>query len=64
VEGDPELACLWVIDAEKPPLVLQHQSTGTSCIVPSYLKRKRKRKLACASLAPFKFPHFFPSLFL
>jgi hypothetical protein len=32
--------------------------------IPGLLKRTRKRKLAYASLAPFKFPHFYMSLFL
>jgi hypothetical protein len=65
VEGDPKLTCPWVINAERPPL-------GTSASVDWNIlhpfqvsfKRKRKRKLACASLAPFDFSHFFPSLFL
>jgi hypothetical protein len=26
--------------------------------------KERKKKLACAPLAPFEFPHFFPSLIL
>jgi hypothetical protein len=65
MEGDPELACSWVIDEERPP-----PSTTASAdqnILHPFLVRlkvKRKRMLAIVSLASFEFPHFFPSLFL
>jgi hypothetical protein len=65
VESDLELVCPRVIDAERP-------SPGTSASVNRNIlhlprlvyKRERKRKLVCASLAPFKFPQFSLFLFL
>jgi hypothetical protein len=64
VEGDAELTCLHVTDAERmlrDTLAL----AGRNILHPLWVSLKeRKRKLACASLAPFEFPHFFPSLIL
>jgi hypothetical protein len=58
VEGDPELTCPRVIDAVRLP-------PGTSASAnQNILLLKRKRKLACAPLAPFECTYFFPSLFL
>jgi hypothetical protein len=64
VEGDAELAC--------PPAVNMGRSLpDTSALAnrntlhPFQVSlKRRKRKLACAPLAPFKFPHFLTSLFL
>jgi hypothetical protein len=64
VEGDAELACPPATDAGRSlPNTLALAGRKTLHLFQVRLKR-RKRKLACAPLAPFEFPHFFPSLFL
>jgi hypothetical protein len=44
--------------------MLQLWPTRTSCTRFRLVFKGKKGKLACAFLAPFEFPHFFPSLFL
>jgi hypothetical protein len=63
VEGDSELMCPWVIDAERTPAsasALANQNILHPFQVS--LKGKGKRKLAYGSMAPFEFPHFLQSL--
>jgi hypothetical protein len=63
VEGDAELACPPATDAER--VLLDTSALADQNILHLFevsLKR-RKRKLACAPLAPVEFPHFFSSLF-
>ncbi len=64
MEGDTKIACSQVTDAE----MLLHDTlalAGRNILHPLWVSLKeRKRKLAYAPLAPFEFPHFFPSLFL
>jgi hypothetical protein len=64
VEGDAELACPPAFDVGRSlPDTLALANWNTLHPFQVSLK-ERKRKLACAPLAPFEFPHFFPSLFL
>jgi hypothetical protein len=64
VEGDTEIACSQVTDAE----MLLHDTlalAGWNILHPLLISLKqRKGKLSYAPLAPFEFPHSFPSLFL
>jgi hypothetical protein len=64
VEGDAVLVCPPAADVGR--LLLDTSIMADRNVLHSFqvsLKR-RKRKLAYAPLAPFEFPHFFPSLFL
>jgi hypothetical protein len=65
-EGDPELMCLWVTAAERSSSDASTLADRNILHPPqvSFLRKKEEGKLACAFLAPFEFPHLFPSLFL
>jgi hypothetical protein len=64
VEGDEELTCSQVISMDK----LLHDTlalVGWDVLHPPWVSLKeRKKRLACAPLAPFEFPQFSPSLIL
>jgi hypothetical protein len=64
VEGDAELVCPLVTNVGRS---LPDTSTlaDRNTLHPFHVSlKRRKRKLASASLAPFEFPHFFSSMFL
>jgi hypothetical protein len=64
VEGNVQLVCPLAEDAGRSlPNNTALADRNTLHLFQVSLKRT-KRKLACAPLAPFEFPHFFPSLFL
>jgi hypothetical protein len=63
-EGDAELECPLVTDAERVfPDTLVSADRNALHPLPVSLKEK-ERILACVLLASFNFPHFFPFLFL
>jgi hypothetical protein len=64
VAGDEEVTCLQVTGMER----LLHDTLSSADRDVLYLSRvslkETKKVLACAPLAPFNFPQFFPSLIL